>query len=141
MDGKPAAYVVIGGRDDSLVCSGATLRETVNGLDSPDWGFTWSVLAIRGKEQTPVPKEAYAEPDPPTETEALEFIRDRQAKIDQSLREGRGAEIYRVSGCMRCNCDDPEPKQVQDDIATAAWRLRAEPDEAWWTTPHPEPAP
>ena len=80
-----------------------------------------------------VPREAYSEPNPPPEDEATAFIRDRAAKIAAS--PDPATSFHRARGCIRCDCDDPEAKQIVDYIKTAPWRLRKEPDEQWWATP------
>ena len=129
---EPLAYIVVSGRDDGVIASGPTLRATVSGLDGPGVGFGWYVNALVGTERIVVPKAAYAEPDSTNHEEALSFIRKRAARIAAAIAAGRNPSMERLYGCARCDCDDPEEKQIADYIATAAWKLRAEPDETWW---------
>lgn len=129
---NPFGYIVQRFRDGDVLASGPTLKEAVTGLESPDSGFEWFVTALVGTTRVRVPREAYLEFVEPSHDEALTFIRDRAAKIASSLNPA--TSFYRASGCMRCNCDDPEDKQVIDYIKSAPWKVRDTPDENWWVT-------
>jgi hypothetical protein len=128
---RPFAYAVIDLRDDSLVGVYCCLKLAAPDATESLWGTRVHAFWPDGREET-VPREAFRQPAPPTEAEALEFIRDRAKKIADSLAAGQDAAIWRASGCLRCDCDDPEDKQVADYIRTATWEPRAEPDEDWW---------
>lgn len=128
----PDTYMVVSCRDDETVAVGKTLAAALVGRGSPDSCWGWRVVAVFGSEMRAVPKAAYAEPNPPSREEALAFIRPRAAAVAADPDS-----IERIVGLFRCSATDPEEKQVEEYIASAQWKLRAQPDEEWYAATSP----
>lgn len=134
----PFAYAVVfsnGWTDGDLAGVRPTLREAVEMWDDPHRYPEITAYWRDGRSHL-VPREAYQRPEVPTRDEALAFIRDRAAKIAAS--PDPATTFYRAMGCVRCNCDDPEEKQVADYIASARWVLGGIDDDWWHSLPAPK---
>ena len=127
----PFAYLLHSSRDRTILAVAPTLQAVSRKACNRTLGCYISAWWLDGTIEI-VPRTAYMQPNPPSQEEALEFIRARQQARDVAIAQGRDGSLVALRGWARCNIDDPEQQQISDYIATAPWSVRGIVAETWW---------
>ena len=127
----PFAYLLHSSRNRAILAVAPTLHAVSREASWRTLGYYISAWWLDGTNEI-VPRTAYMRPNPPSQEEALKFIRDRQQARDVAIAQGRDGSLVALRGYTRCKIDDSEQQQISDYIATAPWSVRGIVAETWW---------